>query len=152
MKGPGTLGMILVVILGLLIMLYAFFTTWDSGNKFASAPMTGVYYSPNEEELDVQITMTEAGDVNICVSVRTADSPLALIQELSVSKLRLQTAQTEYILDGQYDEKMLIEDGEGNMTISFDAVPSTEYQLIITELTGYAKAEGPLYIQGNWTN
>lgn len=96
--------------------------------------------------------MTEAGDANIYISVCTVDFPLALIQEMSISKLRLRIDQAEYVLDGQYDEKMFIEGGEGNMTISIDAVPSTECQLIISELTGYAKGEGPLFIRGNWTN
>lgn len=142
MKKAGIFSIFLIVILGLLILLYAFYAT----------PVSEVCYSPNAEELNVKITMDETGDADICISVCSADSPLALIQEMSISKLRLQIAQTEYILDGQYDEKLLIEDGEGNMTISIDAAPSAERQLIISELIGYAKGEGPLFILGDWTS
>lgn len=152
MEKTGIFCISLIVILGLLILLYTFDTTRNIGNVFAPGPTSEVRYSPNEEDLHVKITMTETGDANICISVCSADPPLALIQEMSVSKLCLQTVQTEYVLDGQYDEKMLIEDGEGNMTISIGAVPSAECQLIITELTGYAKGEGPLFISGSWTS
>ena len=119
-------------------------------NVFAIGHVSEVCYTPNELELNVKITMNEMGDANIGISICSEETPLALIQEISISKLRLQTAQTEYILDGQYDEKMQIKDGKGNMTLSIDADSSTEYQLIITELTGYAKGEGPLLISGNW--
>lgn len=119
-------------------------------NVFAIGHVSEVCYTPNELELNVKITMNEMGDANIGISICSEETPLALIQALSISKLRLQTAQTEYILDGQYDEKMQIKDGKGNMTLSIDADSSTEYQLIITELTGYAKGEGPLLISGNW--
>lgn len=151
-KKTGKFSIFLIVILGLLILLYAFYATWNTGNGLATGSGSEVCYSPNEDELNVKITMTEAGDANIYISVCTVDFPLALIQEMSISKLRLRIDQAEYVLDGQYDEKMFIEGGEGNMTISIDAVPSTECQLIISELTGYAKGEGPLFIRGNWTN
>ena len=120
-------------------------------NVFAIGHVSEVCYTPNELELNVKITMNEMGDANIGISICSEEAPLVLIQEISISKLRLQTAQTEYILDGQYDEKMQIKDGKGNTILSIDADPSTEYQLIITELTGYAKGEGPLLISGNWT-
>lgn len=143
---------LLIVILGLLILLPVFYTIWNIGNMLDAEIVSQVFYSPNEEELGVKITITDAGNVNICISIFSSDSPLALIQEIAVSKICLQTAQREYVLDGQCDEKIAIEDGEGNMTISLDAIPPAEFQLKITELTGYAKGEGPLFVLGNWTN
>lgn len=49
----------------------------------------------------------------------------AEIQEISISKFCLETDQKEYVLDGQYNEKMSIKDGVGRMTVPIDAVPST---------------------------
>ena len=81
-------------------------------NVFAIGHVSEVCYTPNELEFNVKITMNEMGDANIGISIGSDEAPLALIQEISISKLRLQTAQTEYILDGQYDEKMQIKDGK----------------------------------------
>lgn len=105
-----------------------------------------------EEDIYVSITMAEAGAFNIRVKISSSDSSPALIQEMSVSKLRLLTDEAESVLDGQYSEKMPIENSEGNMTISVEGASSAQCRLIITELTAYRKGEVPLSISGNWTN
>ncbi len=146
------ISILLIGILGLSILMCACHAPWDIRNIDAESVLGGVYYSPDNDEINVEIRMTEEGSADICISVFSEDFPLSLVQEISISKFRLETDQKEYVLDGQYNEKMSIKDGVGRMTVSIDAVPSTACRLIITELTGHAKGEGPLFISGNWTN
>lgn len=104
------------------------------------------------DDMNVDITTTEAGTIQIDVAIPSEAVPLAYAEELSVAALYLQSAEADHLQDETDNEKISLEDGKGSITISPNNVPSAEYSVVITKFTGYKKGESPLSISGTWTN
>ena len=112
--------------------------------------ITGTAYEHATEEIAVAV---EAGENELVVTLAMVNpqmAPYNTIEVLAVKDYEIVDLNGKVIVRGESTEYVQVAEGRASVVLPLDGVIGGEYKLVISALTGSAKAEQPLVISGNW--
>ncbi len=112
--------------------------------------VVGTTYEQASDEIELSgIVVTDQLMVEL-VMLYPEKIPYSEFELLGIQSYKIVDANNNVIAEGDDSAVGKVADGKTSVEINLEHVPSGDYKLVVTELTGQKKAEQPLVLKGYW--
>ncbi len=112
--------------------------------------VVGTTYEQASDEIELSVIgVTDQLMVEL-VMLYPEKAPYSEIEMLGIQSYKIVDANNNVVAEGTSLAVGEAADGRTSGEIDLEHVPSGDYKLVVTELTGQKKADQPLVLKGNW--